>query len=245
LTEQEAVGLLKAKMDENIGISIGGFGTRSTEDPRIITKYRLYEVSDLPLNKAANPFTDFETISKEVGMDNEQKMKYLAKVLGSDEKAEEYMNKAGLMSEALKDAGVENKEKTEEVPVEPVVEPVVEAQPNELVAEVLKALDIDGLKEFVVKTQAEQAQAALDREKIGMLEGVIKELSGDRDEKLAEMIRPDIASVFPWSRPSNSNDNFLKEDDAQDKKLKDAAPGIPEENWLSTVTGTVPLKEVV
>jgi hypothetical protein len=234
-------------MDENIGISIGGFGTRSKEDPRIITKYRLYEVSDLPLNKAANPFTDFETISKEVGMDNEQKMKYLAKVLGSDEKAEEYMNKAGLMSEALKDAGVENKEKTEDVPevVAEVVPETVVAQPNELVAEVLKALDIDGLKEFVVKTQAEQAQAALDREKIGILENVIKELSGDRDEELAKMIRPEAASAFPWSRPSTSKENLLKEGDAEDKKLKDAAPGIPEENWLSTVTGTVPLKEVV
>lgn len=251
LTEQEAVGLLKAKMDENIGISIGGFGTRSPEDPRIITKYRLYEVSDLPLSKAANPFTDFETISKEVGMNNEWKMKYLAKVLGSDEKAEEYMNKAGLMSEALKDAGVENKEKTEETPVEPVVEPVAEAisdgKPNDTVAEVLKAIDIDGLKEFVVKTQAEQAQAALDREKIGILENVIKELRGDRDEELAKMIRPEAASVFPWSRsrPSASDGNIIKEGDPADQKLKEQTPGIPEENWLSIATGTVPIKEVV
>ena len=246
LTEQEAVGLLKAKMDENIGISIGGFGTRSSEDPRVITKYRLYEVSDLPLEKAANPFTDFETISKEVGMNNDQKMKYLAKVLGSDEKAEEYMNKAGLMSEALKDAGVESKEKTEEVPaVEPeAVEPVAEEKPNEVVAEVLKAMDIDGLKEFVVKTQAELAQAALDREKIGMLEGVIKELSGDHDEELAKMIRPDPSLAFPWSRPSASDENVIKEGDEGDQKLKEQIPGIPEENWLSTVTGTVPLKEV-
>ena len=176
-------------------------------------------------------------------MDNDQKKKYLASIMGS-EKAEKMFEQAGFMTEALKDAGVENKEATEDVPaVEPVVEPVVEDKPIDTVAEVLKALDIEGLKEFVVKTQAEQAQAALDREKIGILESVIKELSGDRDEELAKMIRPEPSLAFPWSRPSSSDSNIIKEGDAEDKKLVDAVPTVGD--WFAQATGIAPLKEVV
>ena len=58
---------------------------RDFKDPSVVKNYRMYEVSDLPFDKAANPFTDIETIFKEVGMN---KLEYLTTILGSEELAE-------------------------------------------------------------------------------------------------------------------------------------------------------------
>ena len=239
LTEPEAMSLMEVSKEVSLGISHGSFAlARDPNDPRIITKYRMYEVSDLPLKNAANPFTDLETISKEVGMD---KMEYLSKIIGAD-KAKAFIEKLGLKKQALEDAEIDSKEKTEEVPVVeepvvevPVIEPVVEktADPD-LVAQVMKAMDIDGLNEFVVK-----AQAAM--EKVATLEELVKELSANQDEKLAEMIAPPITKQLAWARPSVKDDNVINKDDELAKKV----PGLPEGFWLSEATGTEPIKETV
>ena len=227
LTEKEAESLLEVSKEVNLGMSHGSFVLeRDANDPRIITKYRMYEVSDLPLKNAANPFTDLETISKEVGMD---KKEYLSKIIGA-EKAEAYLEKIGLAKQALEDAQIESKEVTEEPVVEPEVEPVVE-EPTDVVAEVLKKLDIEGLNEFVTK-----AQEAMD--KIPVLEDLVKELSGNQEEKLAELIDPPISKKMAWSRPSESKKNIVKEGDEKDDKLVSKRP----EMWLSDVTGTEPIK---
>jgi len=235
LTEKEAQSLLEVSKNVDLGMSHGSFVLeRDPNDSRIITKYRMYEVSDLPLKNAANPFTDLETISKEVGMD---KLEYLSKIMGK-EKAEAYFEKIGLKKQALEDAQIESKEVTEEV-VE--TEPVAELEekkvnePGDVVAEVLKQLDIDGLNEFVTK-----AQEAM--EKIPVLEELVKELSTNQEDKLAEMINPPISKKMAWSRPSESKENILKEGVKKDEKLKEQVPGIPEEMWLSQATGTVPIK---
>ena len=108
LEEQEAIGLLKAQSKIDLGMLHGSFVlSRDPKDPRAITKYRMYEASDLPLENAANPFTDFETMVKEVGMD---KVKYLAQILGSEEKANAFLEKTGLKQKQLQEAEVESKE---------------------------------------------------------------------------------------------------------------------------------------
>lgn len=242
LEEDEAAGLLKAQADVDIGMSHGTFVlSRDTKDPRVITKYRMYETSDLPLVKAANPFTDFETVSKEVGMD---KKKYLAKILGSEEKADAFLEKTGLKQKALDAAGVESKEKTEvpaeTAPVVPIpdpapapkeeVPPAAEAKAL-TVDEVLKAMDIEGLNAFV-------AQAKEDHEKIPVLEELVKQLQGNQDDKLAEKLTPPAAR-FTWSqekRASQSEDNVIPKEEKD--KVK---PGVPEGYWLSDVTNTAPV----
>ena len=236
LTDNEAERLLKLSKEVNLGMSHGSFVLeRDAKDPRIITKYRMYEVSDLPLKNAANPFTDFETISKEVGMD---KLEYLTQILGAD-KAKAYVEKIGLKKQALEDAQIESKEKEEETPTEPEtteVPPVSEPVANkELVAQVLKEMDIDGLNEFVTK-----AQVAM--EKVAVLEEMVKEMSANQDEKLAEMIDPPISKKMAWSRPSQNDDNLVK-NSKDDKKLKEKIPGLPDGFWLSEATGTAPVKE--
>jgi len=243
LTEKEAVGLLKASKETNIGMSHGSFAlSRDPKDHRIITKYRMYEVSDLPLDKAANPFTAIETVSKEVEMD---KKEYLVTLLG-EEKAEAFLAKTGLKQKTLKEADIENKEKEEVTPpsTEPVVEvasvtePVVKQEnTDEVIAKVLKELDIEGLNTFVTKAQ-------LAMEKVETLEALVKELSVNQDEKLAEMINPPIARKLAWSRPSEDKENIVKEGE-EDKDLVNAKPNVPAGYWLSELTGTTPIKEKV
>jgi uncharacterized coiled-coil protein SlyX len=162
------------------------------------------------------------------------KLEYLTKIMGK-EKAEAYLAKIGVAKQALEAAQIESKEKVDEPvvetpEVEPVVEPVVENQ-SDLIAKVLKEMDIEGLNEFVAK-----AQEAMD--KIPVLEDLVKELSGNQEEKLAELIDPPISKKMAWSRPSESKKNITKEGDP----LLDEVPGLPEGAWLSQATGTTPIK---
>lgn len=226
LTEQEAAGLLKAKTETEIGLSHGAFVFgRDPKDPRIVTKYRMYEVSDLPLDRAANPFTAFETITKEVGMD---KLQYLAAILGSEEKAKSFLEKTGMKQKELQEAGVESKEKTEVAPAtteEQKTSPDIQA--------LVKQLGLDELSEWVAKTKE-------DLEKIPLLEAALKELSATKEEKVAEMLTPPAAARFSWLtevRKENSEKNVVKDGDP----IKDAKPGLSS-GWLSEATQTTPME---
>lgn len=237
LTEAEATLLLKAQQTTDLGMSHGTFVfERDPNDPRAITKYRMYEVSDLPLENAANPFTDFQTITKEVG--NMDKLVYLTNIMGSKEKAALFLEKTGMKQKELQEVGITSKEEKPVEEVVPVPAPVVPApapvmDEKQLIDRVLKELDINGLNEFV--TQAREAM-----EKVPVLESLIKELQGTQEEKLAEKLTPPAAR-FAWSvaaRPSQSEKTVVKEDDP----LTKATPGVPAGYWLSELTKTAPVK---
>lgn len=234
LTESEAAALLKAQTLTDIGMSHGSLVyERDPQDERVINKYRMVEVSDLPLENAANPFTDFATLTKEADMDT---LKYLAAILGSEDKAKAYLDKTEDKQKALQAAGVENKEKVEEPKVEtPVVEPAPVAPPapntDEIVAKVLKELDIEGLQDFLKKSQESI-------EKVPVLEKLVKDLSGDRDDWFAEKITPPAEKKFLWSRPSQDPTNVVKEGEEQELK----PPAIPD-NWLADALGTTPIQQ--
>lgn len=257
LDETEAASLLKAKASTDIGMSLQGVGLRDPDDPRVVKQYRLVEVSDLPLEDAANPFTDFSVMVKEVDMD---KKKYLAALLGSDEKANAFMAKTGMKQEALEAAGIEQKAKAKakpgldaqaivdavkevagddvEVDVQEVEEEAEEAPvakskipdlSQEMVDRLAKEFHLDDLSEFV--TEAKEAL-----EKVPLLEGVIKQMQDGSDKKLAEAISPPAAR-FAWARKaraSESDDTVLGDDD----ELANAAPEVP---WLSEATNTKPI----
>lgn len=230
LTEKEAEGLLRASTETDLGMSHGAFAfERDPKDLRCITKYRTFEVSDLPLTNAANPFTTFSTITKEVDMD---KLQYLSAILG-EEKAKAFLEKTGMKQKELQEAGVESKE-VETPVVETVVEtPAVATTPapavdqDAIVSDVLKAIDADGLGAFVKETN----------EKIILLETLVKELSVSKEEKLAELISPPAEKAFAWSKARASQDEatVVKETD----EISSAAPKI---NWLNEATGTTPLQ---
>lgn len=253
LTEDEAAQILRMQKQVDLGMSVQGIGMRlNKENPHVITDYWLYEVSDLPLEKAANPFTSLETITKEAGMD---KLEYLTEMMGSEERAKAYLKKTGQMQADLQATGITSKEKAEEKPATGDGQTETPETPEaldvkKLVTELAKQLkdelDIDGLNEFV-------AQAQEDHEKVNVLEGLVKELRQSDDEKLAAQLTAPAAR-YAWSRnnrPSQSKKTKLEkgaqddEEEDEDETLLKALPGVDANYWLSQVTGTAPISEEV
>jgi hypothetical protein len=244
LTENEAAALLRVQKATDLGMSYQGIGMRlDNSDPRVFTNYWMYEVSDLPLDKAANPFTTLETMIKEVGMD---KLEYLTTIMGSKEKAEAYLAKTGQMQKQLAEAGITSKEKedsvqpsavSEEPKAEtPELKTAVPVDMKAILEQVAKELDVEGLNAFVAL-----AQESL--EKVEVLEELVKSLQSSTEDKLAEMLEPPAAR-FAWSkdkRPTASEKTKLKKEAEEDEKLSKAAPGVPEDYWLNIATNTVPV----
>lgn len=231
LTEKEAECLLKASQSYDLGMSHGTLVfSRDPKDSRVITKYRMYEVSDLPLENAANPFTALETLSKEANMD---KMKYLAGFVGP-ERAEELLKQTQAAQEDLTAAGIASKE-TKSVPATSAAQtpaPGTPVVPDHVMKEIMEKLDIPGLNEFVVT-----AKEAI--EKVPLLEAALKELTANSDDALAEKISPP-AGTMAWSlknRASEKDETVVPEGDDLLKSKPD-----PGEMWLSQVTGTKPIQ---
>jgi hypothetical protein len=238
LEQDEAIALLKAQLVTDIGMSHGTIAfERDPLRSNIITRYRTVEYSDLPLENAANPFTDFETlISKEADMNIKD---YLASMLGP-EKAEAFMEKTNMKQKALREAGVEEKaaKPTEPKPVAAATSDAPAPAPALDMEAILKAvradIDVTGLNELL--TKASEAM-----EKVPVLEALVKELSASKETELAEMISPRASSAFIWqkARASESKDNVIDESEEADAKLKKSVPEVP---WLNQVTGTAPLQ---
>lgn len=229
LTEREAEALMTVSKETDIGMSHTGWGLRDPNDVRQITKYRSFEVTDLPRDRADNPFTVVETFSKE---DNMDQLDYLSKLLGSKEKAEQALKlKTSLAQKELQDAGVESKEVqppvtnvTNVVSQTPAID---DAAVKALVERLSKEFDIPGLNEFV-------AQAKEAMEKVPLLEKALTQYAASEDERLAEKIAP--KPLFAWSRASESTGNIVKEDDELARRVPN-----PGENWLSVATNTQPV----
>lgn len=237
LTENEAAAFMKMQIQTDIGLSIGGIAIeRDPGDNDVITKYRMFEVSDLPLERASNPFTEMQLISKEAQMDKE---KYLSELLGDDARAKAILEKMALSQAELRKAGVAEKEvQTPETPAATtVVNVTAPAVANLNVKEVLdaikKELDIEGLNEYLLHLGEEA-------EKVPVLEALVKELSTSNEEKLAEMIQPPAQKMLVWqkARQSQKDENVLDPKKEEDKKLLKSAPEI---GWLNQATNTQPL----
>lgn len=222
LTESEASSLLKAASQTDLGMShVSLVLERDPSDRRVVTKYRMCEASDLPLSKAANPFTALETLSKEADMD---KLEYLTQIVGK-EKAEALVSTMQKSQEQLKDAGVVSKQAATP-PVPANEKPVVPAHVMEAIS---KELGIPELSEFVA-----QAQIAI--EKVPLLEAAVQAMSKSTDEQVAEKIAPPAYAWMSKSRPSEKDTNVIEEGDALLKNK-------PETGWLSEATGTKPIPQ--
>jgi hypothetical protein len=159
------------------------------------------------------------------------KKSYLANILGSPEKAEAYLNAAGMLEKGLEDAGVESKETA---PVETKQEtPAVDLQAE--ISKVLKEkFGIEDLAGFVTK-----ANEAI--EKVPVLEETLKKTSADQDERLAKMIAPRAGMNLQEARSTKKDDSKIDKEDP----LASSTPGIPDDAWLSKATGTMPLPQEV
>lgn len=230
LNEGEAESLLRVSKETEIGMSHTGWGFRAVVNPSHITKYRIIEVTDLPIDQADNPFTTLDTFSKEVDMDQ---LEYLTNLLGSKERAEHALKiKTSLAQAELKEAGIESKEKEKETPAPaPAEKPAtVPADMQAIIKQVEDQFGMKDLAEYI-------ATLAKEVEKVPLLEAVIKELQGGEDDRLAEKLTPKAAR-YVWmkeNRPSESPATVVAEDDPL-KKAK------PEANWLAEVFGDQPQK---
>ncbi|MDK1117621.1 MAG: hypothetical protein QGM50_02400 [Anaerolineae bacterium] len=256
LEDEEAAGLMRIQKEHDLGMSHTGWGIRSEEDPRQIVMYRLYEVTDLPIELADNPFTQITTFSKEdPKMDKQAQIEYLGKLLGDEKKAEEALSmKTAMKQKALQDEGVEQKEKPSEsnkdekqkAPKTIKGAPVINME--EVMKAVSKEFDMDGLSEAFGELLEAQ-------DKIPLLESIVKQqqekivaLGDNQEEALADKISPPNTGRFAWqktARQSQSNQNEVTGDDL--KKLKETTPGPkgPEDDeWLSEVTKTDPVESV-
>lgn len=243
LEPHEAAGLLKAQAKTDIGMSHGSLAlARNPVQKNVVDLYRMVEVSDLPLEKAANPFTDFETLEKEAHMNQSE---YLASILGK-EKADAFLERTGLKQKQLREAGVEEKERDANPAPDPALvkkEQPAPAMPDmaAIIQAVRDDIGVDELSEFLAKAQ----RALEDVEKIPLLESLVKDLSKSQDEALAEKINPPAEKVLVWKqkRASQSDNNVLKGDNAEDAKLKKSTPALPEGYWLSELSGTAPIEQ--
>ena len=240
LTESEAAGLLEIQKEYDLGMSHTGWGIRDLEDIRQIQKYRIFEVTDLPIDMADNTFTDLSVIVKEAEMNEQEQLAYLTKLLGDEAKAKEVLSeKTSLRQKELQGAGVEQKEK--KVEPESAAAPDLEA----IIKAVGQEFDMEGLSLFVKTAQEAMEKVPVLEQLVQKQQATITKLGADTDEQLAELLQPKVEQKFAWSkaRPTESDDNLLEGDELEKAKAK--VPGIPEgdEWWLSQSTGIEPVKE--
>jgi len=237
LTDKEAEQLEKAIAydDGQTGMSHGMFVLQ--RDPvakNIITRYRTFEVSDLPLANAANGFTGINV--KEVSM-TKDKLERLKASIG-EEAANKVLDQITDNKEVLEELGVESKEEDvvkeeEEVLEESEAEEEVDEE-KELTPEVKELAEAIanelGLKEL---SEILHSQAAL----IGDLQSEVKELKKEEDEKIAEKIEDKSLGALLW-RPSADAGNVVEKEALleEDGELEhESITENPETSWISEV----------
>ena len=221
LEEDEAQALFKAAEKTVLGMSHGFFPQSfDPQDKNAITKYRSFEVSDLPLSNAANPWTGISILQKEDSMGfKKAKREYLVGLIGEDAvKGLEDNLKQG--KGVLQLLGVPSKEAAPDEPadtqVEETDEETEETEPDmEAVTILAKAMSeqlglpqLSAMIEKMDKTIQDQGKLIQAQAK------EIKELKKSDDQRIAEQIAP-RTSLY-WlkdKRASNSQETEVKKDD--------------------------------
>jgi len=230
LTAVEADQLDKAIEYDNgeIGMSHGMYILeRDPERKEIITKYRTYEISDLPLVNAANGFTGINS-TKEVKM-TDVKLDRLKAVIGEDA-ANKIVDQIGENKEALEAAGIESKESEVLEAIETVSEdPVDEKEPEEKPED--KGLD-KSIKAIAVAVAEHLGMKELSdllteqKETIEKLTEQVGELQKEEDVKIAEVFEDKSLGGLLWKRASEAEETVVKDEDLE--KVKSQEP-----SWVS------------
>jgi hypothetical protein len=212
---------------------------RDYENPSIITKYRTYEISDLPLANAANGFTGVNL--KEAKM-SKSKFDRLAASIG-EEAAKKVVDDIGDKKEVLEELGVaskedevadqeevieeeESKEETSEENPDEEESKEDESQVKELALAISKELDLEGLSDILFSQ----------KEVIEELQAEIKELKKSDDEKISEQYEDKSLGAILW-RKSLSEETEITEDQAKEMDA-DIPESEGEESWVSDVFGS-------
>lgn len=194
LTEEEAQAYLDEDdntKDTVIGMSHGFIVLE--KDSQYINRYRTFEVSDLPLKYAANPYTDFETIRKtweDQDMFSAHKRAYLVERFG-EEKVASMEESTESRKALLEELGVDWKEMEAEYEAQRKEEQ--EAQAKQLVTgifnEVMDALNVEGLQKALEQLGEGVAKIEGLAAKMADLEDKVGHLMQTQDEQLQKALR--------------------------------------------------------
>lgn len=224
--ESEAKAYLS---DDPIAMSHGFHALERNAADGLILKYRTFEVSDLPPDVAANPYTNFDMVRKELSMiGNKQKREYLVSKLG-EERVAAIEGDTEQMSKALEELGVEYKETPVATTTTTEVKTVeVVSDPTAAIEQIKELLNVAELQHVLQELRDNQTKmlATIEAQAVQ-----IKELSKSTDEKVAEVIAPKVKPVNWGYRASEAKENVVKADDP----LAKAAP----DNWLAAAFGNV------
>lgn len=230
LTKEEAQALDGLTLAIVPGMSHGFYRSKQG---KTITRYRTFEVSVLPQDKAANPWTEFSLITQEVGkMFDPEKRKVLVTAHGED-----YVTKLekglGDAAKELKAADIAFKQATATT-AQPETQTQTAAQttaPTALTIEQVKeAINVEGLQGVLVKlTEQLEKQATA----IESLQADVKEMKKSDDEKVAKAITPRVAGVSWGVRASEAKETLVGED-ATRKSIAGASPSSSYD-WLQAV----------
>jgi len=218
----------KLAADPDLGVSHGYNYHYSDKEKGIIDWYRTFEISPLPKEAAANPYTGIEIIRQEAKDMNANKRKFLVDKLGED-RVKELESRPAELEKSLKDQGIEYKE-VETPPINPApATPAIDTK--EIADAAVKAVtESEAFK--ALNNALTEAKAKSDQLEATILEmgKTIKELQKTDDEKIATAIAP--KSTPGLKRASESKDNLV--DPEKDKALAGdkAAP-----SWLGSALG--------
>lgn len=254
LTPQEAKAFNELGDTLDLAMSHGFFVF--TKSGNEIGRYRTFEVSVLPRDEAANPWTDFATVYEVNSMSNlTAKQRDLAVKLHGEDFVRDLEESTKDRSELLKALGFQQKAQSEEVVNEqaetvtetaPAAQTAVQAQPvqgseEQEEADTEKSVGtatLDEITKAVIKglnleglAQAIKAQNEQINESIKQINGRLDALETDTDEKMEKMLTPRAAS-FDWSgvfRPSQSKETQIEKGSKDEESFADKKP---EYDWI-------------
>lgn len=182
---------------KDLGIEIGmshGFFVLEREG-RYIRRYRTFEVSDLPLDKASNPYTELRIEEENKKMFSTHKRQYLIDRFG-EETVVDLEKDTEAREAALKELGVDWKSVNDEYEAEienRLAQRVAEASKStvqQIVDQVVTAFNMPALQKALSEMNEKIEEAATLANRVAELEESLKHLLETEDERIAKAITP-------------------------------------------------------
>lgn len=229
LTKEEAEAYRALGDDVNIGMS-HGFRVYNQVGPYIL-QYRSFEVSDLPVEYAANPFTNFE-VSK-MAFSN-SKRAYLAQLLGEDRVAE-LESTTEDMEKALTALGLSRKELDEDYENYLIEQAKTKAQEDvdSLMDSLVDRLNIEQLKEILETFSGQLESLKGLQTEVETLRQEVEALKETEDERVSSLFTP--RAPINWS-VTKSSENEVEEADLTQDVATQVKEAKNEFSWLRGMT---------
>lgn len=208
--ESEALPYL-INTDEPIGMSHGFYILQ--RDKQYITKYRTFEISDLLLDHAANPYTEFGVIMAQKGF-SEARRNYLVDRLGEEvvadlesglERKESILTALDIQRKEQKDGIMAVEQQEKELAVKTMAEQTIQQIKEVLNLEGLNAMLVDlqttadtQMAELASGLQAVVSAVTELNRRLAIVEDVVVTLQMSTDERIAEVLSKEAPLKVSW-----------------------------------------------